>query len=96
MAGFRVIDVYGHAPGLIGLWRESDRLALVSDLVYITDMYGRPIDPSVPDDPYNLDTAQAKRSILKLARLDPLTVCVGHLGPLTGPGLRAKLERAGA
>ena len=27
----------GHAPGLIGLWRESDRLALVSDVVYLID-----------------------------------------------------------
>ena len=24
----------GHAPGMIGLWRESDRLALVSDTLY--------------------------------------------------------------
>ena len=31
VAGFQVIDLPGHAPGLIGLWRESDRLALVSD-----------------------------------------------------------------
>ena len=96
VAGFEVVDLSGHAPGMIGLWRASDRLALVSDLVYVADLYGRPCDPHVPDEPYNLDTAAAKRSILKLARLDPLTVCVGHLGPLTGPGLRAKLERAGA
>ena len=31
IAGFRVVDLPGHAPGLIGLFRESDRLALVSD-----------------------------------------------------------------
>ena len=30
----------GHAPGLIGLWRESDRLALVSD----TLLHARPAD----------------------------------------------------
>ncbi len=30
VAGFRVIHFPGHAPGLIGLWRESDRVALVS------------------------------------------------------------------
>ena len=34
VAGFKVIDLPGHAPGLIGLWRESDRLALVSDTFY--------------------------------------------------------------
>ena len=28
VSGFRVVHLPGHAPGLIGLWRESDRLAL--------------------------------------------------------------------
>lgn len=96
VAGFRVVEVSGHAPGLIALWRESDRLALVSDLVYVTDMYGRPIEPTVPEWQYNLDTEQAKRSILKLGALEPRTVCLGHLGPLTGPDVREKLERAAA
>ena len=35
--GFRVIELPGHAPGLIGLYRESDRLALVSDCFYTLD-----------------------------------------------------------
>lgn len=96
VAGFEVVLLDGHAPGLIGLWRESDRLALISDTVYVSDMYGRPRDPAVPDDPYNLDTARAKRSILKLAALGPETIVPGHLGPVTGTDLRAKLERAGA
>ena len=34
VAGFVVKHFPGHAPGLIGLWRESDRLAIVSDVVY--------------------------------------------------------------
>ena len=34
VAGFRVVDLPGHAPGLIGLFREADRLALVSDCIY--------------------------------------------------------------
>ena len=37
VAGFRVVDLPGHAPGLIGLFRESDRLALVSDCFYTLD-----------------------------------------------------------
>src|ERR1700729_187508 len=37
VAGFRVLHFPGHAPGLIGLWRESDRVALVSDVVYLVD-----------------------------------------------------------
>ena len=58
--GFKVIDLPGHAPGLIGLWRESDRLALVSDCFYTLDMWGRNCEPSVPVETYNYDTEQAR------------------------------------
>src|SRR6476469_1018382 len=40
VAGFRVVHFPGHAPGLIGLWRQSDRVALVSATVYLID-WGR-------------------------------------------------------
>src|SRR6188768_1562103 len=45
VAGFRVLHFPGHAPGLIGLWRESDRVAIVSDVVYLMDStkLGRPL-----------------------------------------------------
>jgi hydroxyacylglutathione hydrolase len=94
VAGFEVVDLPGHAPGQIGLWRESDRVALVSDCFYLTDMYGRPQPAAVPLDPYNLDTAEAKRSIAKLAALRPATVFPGHLGPLSGPDVVEQLEAA--
>jgi len=96
LAGFEVVDLPGHAPGLIGLWRERDRVALVSDCFYMNDMYGRPQPPGVPLDAYNLDTEQARRSIRKLAELRPAIACPGHLGPLTGPDVVAQLEAAAA
>jgi hydroxyacylglutathione hydrolase len=94
VAGFEVIDLSGHAPGMIGLWRESDRLALVSDCFYMTDPIGRPVSPRPPHEAFNLDTERARESIRKLARLEPLTCCPGHRGPLEGDDLRAELERA--
>jgi hydroxyacylglutathione hydrolase len=94
VAGFEVVELAGHAPGLIGLWRESDRLALVSDCFYLTDMYGREVPPRVPHEAYNLDIDAARASIRKLAALDPATCAPGHLGPLTGPDVRSQLERA--
>ena len=96
IAGFEVIDLPGHAPGLIGLWRARDRVALVSDCFYMTDMHGGPQPPAVPLDAYNLDTAQAKRSIAKLAALEPAIALPGHLGPLAGPDVVAQLEAAAA
>jgi hydroxyacylglutathione hydrolase len=59
-------------------------------------LHGRPQPPSVPLDAYNLDTAQARRSIRKLAELRPAIACPGHLGPLTGPDVVAQLEAAAA
>jgi hydroxyacylglutathione hydrolase len=99
VAGFRVIHFPGHAPGLIGLWRESDRLALVSDVIYLIDStkMGRPLpkgEASVPHPAWNWDHAKAKESIRKLAALEPAVVCTGHDGPLRGETLRPALERA--
>ena len=94
VAGFHVVELAGHAPGLIGLWREADRVALVSDCLYATTMWGRDAPPHVPERAYNLDTDAARESLRKLARLEPELVGVGHAGPLRGPGLRATLERA--
>jgi glyoxylase-like metal-dependent hydrolase (beta-lactamase superfamily II) len=99
VAGFRVVDCPGHARGQIALWRESDRLALVSDVVYLLDStkMGRPLPPgeaSVPHPAWNWDHAMAKESIRKLAALDPAVVATGHTEPLRGESLREALERA--
>jgi glyoxylase-like metal-dependent hydrolase (beta-lactamase superfamily II) len=99
VAGFRVVHFPGHAPGLIGLWRESDGLALVSDVIYLIDStkMGRPLpegEASVPHPAWNWDHAKAKDSIRKLAALEPAVVCTGHDGPLRGENLRPALERA--
>jgi glyoxylase-like metal-dependent hydrolase (beta-lactamase superfamily II)/predicted ester cyclase len=93
IAGFRVVDLPGHAPGLIALWRESDRLALSSDCFYTIDMWGRNSDPSMPEPVYNFDTDQARASMRKLAALEPAAAWPGHGKPLRGD-VRAQLERA--
>ncbi|HEY5344481.1 MAG TPA: nuclear transport factor 2 family protein [Solirubrobacteraceae bacterium] len=94
IAGFRVIDLPGHAPGLIGLWRESDRLALVSDLVYTLDMWGRSCAPRLPEETYNYDTEQARASVRKLAEMEPAIVWAGHAKPVTGDVRGQLLEAA--
>jgi glyoxylase-like metal-dependent hydrolase (beta-lactamase superfamily II)/predicted ester cyclase len=95
VAGFTVVDLPGHAPGLIGLWREDDRLALVSDCFYLTDMeaFGKPAPPQIPHRATSLDYELARESIRKLAALEPDAAWPGHLGPVTGD-VRATLERA--
>jgi glyoxylase-like metal-dependent hydrolase (beta-lactamase superfamily II)/ketosteroid isomerase-like protein len=93
VAGFRVVHLPGHAPGMIALWRENDRLALSSDCFYTLDMWGRDCPPRLPAALYNLDTEQARASMRKLAALEPAAAWPGHAKPLTGD-VRAALERA--
>jgi glyoxylase-like metal-dependent hydrolase (beta-lactamase superfamily II) len=96
VAGFKVIDLPGHAPGLIGLWRESDRLALVSDCFYTLDMWGRSCEVSVPPDTYNYDTEQTRASMRKLAAIEPAAAWPGHARPATGDVRGQLLKAAGA
>jgi steroid delta-isomerase-like uncharacterized protein len=94
VAGFEVIDLPGHAPGLIGLWRESDRLALASDTFYtLNPQTGQKGAPRIPHHAFNHDTEQAKASIRKLAEMEPASAWPGHAEPVTGD-VRAQLEQA--
>ena len=93
IAGFRVVHLPGHAPGLIALWRESDRLALSTDCFYTLDMWGRSCPARLPAPLYNFDTEQARASIRKLAALEPAAAWPGHAKPVT-VDVRAQLERA--
>jgi len=98
IAGFRVVCVPGHAPGMIALFRESDRLALTTDSFYTLDpmsytsAYG---PPRTPHEAYSQSTEQARESIRKLAALEPASAWPGHADPLVGD-VRAQLERAAA
>jgi len=78
VAGFPRGPPPGHAPGLIGLWRESDRLALVSDCFYTLDIWGRSCPASMPPEIYNYDTLKARESIRKLAEMEPAAAWPGH------------------
>lgn len=94
VAGFEVVHLPGHAPGQIALWRESDRLALSTDVFYTLDPEtGRPGHPRLPHRAFNRDTEQARASIRRLAAMEPAAAWPGHARPLRGD-VRAQLERA--
>ena len=96
VAGFEVLHLPGHAPGLIGLWRERDRLALVSDSVFVFDPFtvlGRAGSPRIAAPAARPDPDAARASVRKIARLDPREVWLGHYGPL-GEDVRGQLSEA--
>jgi glyoxylase-like metal-dependent hydrolase (beta-lactamase superfamily II) len=82
VAGFRVVHCPGHAPGEIVLFRESDRVTICGDVVrnmsYLTGLPGirQPPDELTPDPVEN------RRSIRRLAALEPSLLLPGHGPPI--------------
>lgn len=97
-AGFRVVELPGHAPGQIALFRDSDGVALTTDVFYVVDMWGRPSPPHLPTEGYSQDPALARASLRRLAELRPTTCHPGHAAPVTRDqthgSVTAQLRRA--
>jgi hydroxyacylglutathione hydrolase len=82
VAGFEVIDFAGHTPGMIGLWRESDRTVLCADTMRSVHPFtGIPGLGEMPK-LFTSDIVESHRSIRKLAALNANVVCFGHGPPL--------------
>jgi hydroxyacylglutathione hydrolase len=77
---FRVIHAPGHAPGEVIYFRDSDRVAICGDVVrnmsFLTGLPGI----RQPPDEMTYDPALNRRSIQKLAALEPSLILPGH-GP---------------
>jgi glyoxylase-like metal-dependent hydrolase (beta-lactamase superfamily II) len=90
LAGFRVVHAPGHARGEVIFFRDSDRVAICGDVVrnmsYATTLPGLREPPRI----FTYDPAENRRSIRKLAELDPSLILPGH-----GPEVTeiAKFER---
>ena len=80
VAGFRVVHAPGHAPGEVIFFRDSDRVAICGDVIrnitYVT-LRTRLAEPPADLTP---DPAENRRSIRKLAELNPSLILPGH-GP---------------
>src|SRR5262249_4971939 len=90
VAGFRVVHAPGHARGEVILFRESDRVAICGDVIrnmsYATALPGIKEPPEI----FTYDPAENRRSIRRLADLEPATILPGHGPPVTD---RAAFER---
>jgi glyoxylase-like metal-dependent hydrolase (beta-lactamase superfamily II) len=90
VAGFRVVHAPGHARGEVVFFRDADRVAICGDVIrnmsYAT---GRPM-LAEPPEIFTYDPAENRRSIRRLADLDPALIFPGH-----GPAVTdtAKFER---
>ena len=84
IGGFEVVAFPGHTPGMIGLWRESDRTVLCADTIRTMNLFtGLPQVGEMPE-MFTCDVSDSRRSIRKLAALEARLVCPGHGRALRG------------
>jgi hydroxyacylglutathione hydrolase len=89
VAGFRVLDVPGHSPGHIALWRESDRVLIAGDVFWNFHFSGGKPGLTLPLVCW--DHAQNRDAARRLAALEPALVCLGHGPPVRDPQKLSKL-----
>lgn len=93
VSGFKAVEISGHAPGQIALFRESDGLALTTDCFYTLDpLTGIKGKPRIPHHAFNQDQDAARAAVAKMAELDPREAWAGHADPLKSD-VKATLQK---
>ena len=82
VAGFRLIATPGHSAGHVVLWRESDRVLVIGDVLNSMDVLTMIPGLRLPKDALTPDPDQNRRSAKKLAALEPKLVLFGHGPPV--------------
>jgi glyoxylase-like metal-dependent hydrolase (beta-lactamase superfamily II) len=80
VAGFRVVHAPGHAPGEVIFFRDSDRVAICGDVIRNITYIALRTRLAEPPADLTPDPAENRRSIRKLAALNPSLILPGH-GP---------------
>jgi glyoxylase-like metal-dependent hydrolase (beta-lactamase superfamily II) len=99
MPGWQWIHTPGHSPGHVALFREDDRTLIAGDafvttkqesataaLTYRPEIHG-------PPSYFTPDWVSARRSVERLAALEPELAVTGHGPPFSGERLRQGLHR---
>ncbi|HET7550778.1 MAG TPA: MBL fold metallo-hydrolase [Gemmatimonadaceae bacterium] len=98
MPGWRWIHTPGHTPGHISLWRPMDRAMIAGDAFITTNQesaYAVTVQrPELHGPPmyYTTDWIAARRSVERLASLEPDLVVTGHGRAMSGDAMREALH----
>ncbi|MFO7168944.1 MAG: MBL fold metallo-hydrolase [Chloroflexota bacterium] len=86
LGGLTVVATPGHAPGHVAFWHPDRRLLFCGDVIF--HVLGLRLPPTF----FSVDMDENRRSVARLAQLEPAVVCFGHGQPLTEDAA-AKIRR---
>jgi glyoxylase-like metal-dependent hydrolase (beta-lactamase superfamily II) len=95
---WRWLHTPGHTPGHVSLYREADRVLLAADAFATMNLDSwsafltRKRELSRPSPPFTFDWATTRRSIAKLAALEPKVLAAGHGLAMEGDHIAAELH----
>ena len=82
VGGFVVIETPGHTPGHLALWRASDGVLVLGDVLFHRNPMTMRSGLREPFGFATVDLGMNRASARKLAALEPAVVCFGHGEPL--------------
>jgi glyoxylase-like metal-dependent hydrolase (beta-lactamase superfamily II) len=98
LPGWRWMHTPGHTPGHVSLFREADGVLLAADAFatmnldswasYLTRERGL----NRPSPPFTFDWETTRRSVARLADLEPRVVAAGHGLPMAGDHVASELR----
>ncbi len=93
LGGLTVVSTPGHAPGHLAFWQPALRLLFCGDVIF------RLPNLRLPYSFFTVDIEENKRSIRRVAALEPAIVCFGHGRPLrqnAAAAIHAFAQKVGA
>lgn len=102
LPGWKITFTPGHAPGHVSLFREEGRVLLAGDALATEDMDSwvglatQKPQLARAGSPYNCDWQATKKSVQRLAQLEPQAIGCGHGAPQSGVNLPANLREFAA
>ena len=78
IGGFTVIETPGHSRGHLSFFREKDGVLIVGDVMTNMNLLTTKVGLHEPPNLFTSDQETNRKSILKLASLQPKILCFGH------------------
>ena len=85
VGGFTVLEVPGHSRGHVAYWRERGRVLILGDVVNPMNLLTTRPGIQEPPKAFTPDPVTNRKSIRRLAALEPALVLAGHGPPVTDP-----------